>query len=144
MNPIVLQSLIVSIQDAIEQRLVNANSAMALIGKGMELMGYFENLSGSEKKKYLIKAIEVIARGKDGVFGTDDDLIPESTAKTLTMLLEQNLVEDAVQLISDAAKGKLNIDQVHKVGQGCFTVCSTLFAPKNNAKVEVTAVVKHG
>jgi hypothetical protein len=145
MNPVVLQSLITSLQDAIEQKTVNANSAMAIIGKGMELMGYFKDVSGPEKKKYLIKAIEIVAKGKDGVFGTDDDLIPESTAKTLTMLLEQNLVEDTIQLISDAAKGKLNVEQVKKVGKGCVTACGGLWAAykamkKNRkSKVEVKA-----
>lgn len=120
---------------------------MAIIGKGMELMGSFETMSGPEKKKYLIKAIEMVARGKDGVFGTEDDLIPENTAKTLMMLLEQNLVEDTIHLIADAATGKLNVGQMKKVGHGCFMVCMSFLnsfysdaksRKQSGAKVEAT------
>jgi len=145
MNAVVLASLVTSLQDALQNKTVNANSAMAIIGKGMELMGQFETLSGPEKKKYLIKAIEMVARGKDGVFGTDDDLIPENTAKTLMMLLEQNLVEDTIHLVADAATGKLKIGQLQKVGKNCFMVCMSFLngfyvdakSRKQSAKVEV-------
>lgn len=141
MNPVILQSLITSLQDLLENKQVNVNSAMCIIAKGMELMDNFKDVSGSEKKKYLIKTIEIVAKGKDGVFGTADDLIPESTAKTLTLFLEQNLIEDTVQLLMDASKGKLNLNQVQHVGVGCLSfwsqVCSSMSKPKTASKVNL-------
>lgn len=42
----------------------------------------------------IVECIEIMCRGKDGVAGTADDLIPSSTLVALRALLEHDLVAD--------------------------------------------------
>jgi len=103
--------------EAIKSNEVSLNSAMAIVAKGMEVTSRFKYLDGSHKKKLLLEVLTRIAAGADGVLGTADDLLPASTMATLKMLLEGDVVEQTINLISDVAKGKFNLSAAMATGQ---------------------------
>lgn len=107
-------------------------SAMTVIAKGMEIMDTFPNLTGQEKKDRLMKVIYKVAAGKDGVLGTDDDILPKECIDMLQTILEKNLLEDTIKIISDTANGKFNIHNAMAVaqtaGQACLPILSKCFS----------------
>lgn len=96
-------------------------SAMTVIAKGMEIMDTFPNLTGQEKKDRLMKVILKVAAGTDGILGTEDDILPKSCVEMLQTLLEKNILEDIITVVSETANGKFNI---HKATETAQTVCS--------------------
>jgi len=106
------------------------SSPMDLIKNGMELARDIASISGVERKKCLVAALQIVARGKDGISGTEDDLIAPENLKMLSIMLEHNIVEHIVDALVDAAKGRLNIIAVKDalvdtavVGAGCIDWC---------------------
>lgn len=107
-------------------------SAMTVIAKGMEIMDTFPNLTGQEKKDRLMKVIYKVAAGKDGVLGTDDDILPKECVDMLQTILEKNLLEDTIKIISETANGKFNIHKAMATataaGQACLPFLSKCFS----------------
>lgn len=105
-------------------------SPMDLIKAGMELVKNIVSLSGPERKDCLIAALQIIAKGKDGMAGTDDDVLSPETMTMLNVMLEHNIVEHIVEALLDAAKGRLNVVAIKDaivdagyVGAGCMDWC---------------------
>jgi hypothetical protein len=62
-----------------------------------------------DKIKYVVHFLSEIAKGKDGVSGTDDDIISESVVKELQKMTETNILTDIIQLCMEAVqKRKVN------------------------------------
>jgi hypothetical protein len=99
---------------------------MEIIGVGMQFIERYSHLTGAEKKELFIKALEYIANGKDGVAGTEDDVIPEKTVGVIKLMLDNGIVEQTIDLVSDIAKGKYDINKtitsIVEISQttGCF------------------------
>lgn len=110
----ILNSFILTIKQAIREKKIPTDNPMIIITKCMELLEHVKGLDGREKKMYIVKAIEAVAKGEDGIFGTADDLLPERTIRALQTLVEQDIVNDTVQLIVDATKGKYDINKSQK------------------------------
>ena len=106
---------------ALKSNEVKLDSVMAIIAKGMEIAERFKYLDGKLKKKLLLEVITRVAAGADGVAGTADDLIPATTMSTLKMMLEGDLVEQTVDLVSDIARGRFNIGSAVALGQAAMT-----------------------
>jgi hypothetical protein len=71
---------------------------MAVVQEGVALLASAGGMPGSEKKKVLIAALEMIARGADGVSGTEDDAIPRFFVVTgLSALIESDLLGDVIE-----------------------------------------------
>lgn len=99
-------------------------SAVSLIAKGMEILQQYPMLNESEKKVMLFQVLKTIAAGKDGVQGTADDVIDSKTLAQLQFMLENNIVQDMVSVIQDAAAGKFNITKAKSVASKVFTCLS--------------------
>jgi hypothetical protein len=68
---------------------LNASSVSAIL-KAVTLRAQASDLSSKD----IVECIEILSRGRDGVAGTDDDLIPASTIVALKVLLENDLVAE--------------------------------------------------
>jgi hypothetical protein len=93
------------IRKAIEAKSLDAASAMSIVRKGMELLNAYPQLRGAEKKAVLIRVLEQVSAGNDGVLGTDDDLLPPATLKAMKALLEGDLIGDIVDTFVAFTKG---------------------------------------
>lgn len=117
---------------ALEEHVRNTHGLakpMELVGMGMQFMERYSHLTGAEKKEMFVKALEYIANGKDGVAGTEDDVVPKKTIDTIKLMLDAGIVEQTIDLVSDIAKGKYDINKavtsIVEVSQktGCFGLC---------------------
>lgn len=103
---------------AIQAKSIDASSAISIIVKSMEIVETFPaDLEGADKRHLVVRAIEIIAAGKDGVAGTADDLIKPDVVAALKLLVASDLVGDIVDNIVRAVRGYV---KVHKFS-GCFS-----------------------
>lgn len=102
---------------------VHIVSPSAIVQYGMGLMNGYDYLKGSDKKAVLLEVIRRVAVGADGVAGTADDIIPPIAVRGLTVLLEQNLVGDVIDLVAGLTKGKVDVEKAKRVGEAGKTVC---------------------
>ena len=105
------------IRKAIESKQLNTQSAMAIIKKGMELMEKYNHLSGKDKKDLLIKVLENISAGNDGIIGTDDDILPQETVLAMKTILDGKLVGDIIDTIVSAVRGDIDMKKITQVAQ---------------------------
>lgn len=108
---------------------IDTSSAMTLIAKTMELAHkHFSGADGMTKKQYVMLALSEIAKGKDGVSGTEDDLIPEKTMNALKILIEGDLLEQTINIIWDAVKGRITLQEAAiPVVRNCCNILWALF-----------------
>lgn len=109
---------------------VTPDNAFSFIKTGMELVSSIASLSGEERKECLIMALELIAKGKDGIAGNEDDLLAPETVHKIEIMIKHNIIGPLVEVLLDAAKGRMNIDAMKgviidtaKVSAGCFDFC---------------------
>ena len=98
MDPVVLSALTSSLIDMMKSKTVDVSSMAGIVSQGMTLINRFTEISLKEKQKYLAAAIEIVAKGADGKFGTADDLIPEAIAKKLVAMIENDILTDVIEL----------------------------------------------
>lgn len=122
-DDIILNSFILTIKQAIREKKIPTDNPMLIITRCMELLEHVKGLNGKEKKLYIVKAIEAVAKGDDGIFGTADDLLPERTIRALQTLVEQDIVSDTIQLVIDASKGKYDINKTQKTITSILISC---------------------
>lgn len=115
MDKVIASKIAILLQEGILKGEISKDSPMKLIAKGMEILETFPNMKGEEKKALLVKVIEKIAAGADGIVGTDDDIIPAAVVEALKTMLEKDLVGDIIQVISSAARGEFNLQQATQV-----------------------------
>lgn len=120
--------------DAIKTNSISLNSAMEIVAKGMEVTQRFKYLDGKHKKKLLMEMLTRIAAGADGKLGTDDDLLPASTMAALRTLLEGDLMEQTINLITDVARGKFNLGAALETGKALAETAVALAPPKLTAR----------
>lgn len=111
------------IRKAIESKELNIQSAMTIVKKGMELMDKYKHLSGKEKKDLLIKVLDNISAGNDGIIGTDDDILPQETVAAMRTILDGKLIEDIIDTMISVARGDINIEKISNVAEKSTTVC---------------------
>lgn len=122
-----------AIRKAIESKSLDPSSAMTIIHKGMELLSSYKTLKGADKKRILLCVLEQVSAGSDGILGTDDDILPESTLKAIKVIMEGNLVGDIVDTFMSIAKGApVDVQKVVGIGMrlkplvtGCFKCVSS-------------------
>lgn len=95
----------------------DVTNVIDLITIGMEIVEKFPDLSGPDRSAILIKALEEIAKGDDGIIGTTDDVIPKHILEPLKTILSLNLVQDIIANIIKATKGQLTINNLITLGQ---------------------------
>lgn len=60
------------------------------------------NMNGKDKKTLVIEIAKTICSGKDGIFGTEDDLFPPIVIHGLKALLNSGLIDDVIDLAHSA------------------------------------------
>lgn len=128
MESILTNKITVLLLEAVANKSMDKISAMELIARGMEIMDTFPNLSGKEKKERLMKVLYKVAAGADGILGTEDDILPKECIETLQLVLEKNILEDFITVISDTANGKFNIHKVIELTQTTTNICLPLLS----------------
>ncbi len=123
MSALLIAKLALSLQESIINKEFEGKSPVVIITKGMELLSDVPELMGTTKKEILIKAIERIAHGKDGIVGTDDDLISQEQMNILKIMIDNNIVEGIINVIYDASRGKFNIGNALTLANNAGTTC---------------------
>jgi hypothetical protein len=85
----------------------------------VNIMELVENIDTINKKDLVIAVLNKLAKGKDGVAGTEDDLISVEKINSIKLLLESSLVGDFIEVVVKATKGNININKV--VQSGCIS-----------------------
>lgn len=85
-----------------------ASKPLDIVQYGVTMLVKVTQLNGQQKKALLIAAIELLAKGPDGVPGTPDDVILISPAVVagLKALVESELLSDLVDMACSAVKWK--------------------------------------
>ena len=63
-------------------------------------------LSDPEKHDVVMSIILDVAKGKDGILGTSDDIIPPKVIEEIKMMKDTSLLSDCISLINDAMRKK--------------------------------------
>lgn len=134
-NALLVEKLAVALKEAIVNKEFENKSPIFVISKGMEVLNRVPELTGGTKKRILVSAIERIAHGRDGIAGTDDDLLPVEYVQMLKVIIENNIVDGIIDIISDASKGRFDIskaaDFAKTAGSTCVPECfQIIFAKK--------------
>jgi hypothetical protein len=116
-------SLSHELNNIIAARKINLDNPIQIIIEGMQILDKFKDLPGNEKCEILIKALETIAVGTDGIEGTYDDLINVNVVNTIRVLLKENLLANIITVIADATKGIFDINKLQEVERSCFRLC---------------------
>lgn len=94
------------IVDIVKTRKIEVDDAFTLIVIGIQILIKYKTLTGQQKHDILVNVLEDIAKGKDGVFGTADDLIPEKVWKQIETLLSSEIVNSAIKVCYSLVTGK--------------------------------------
>ena len=113
-KPNILNSFIVSIKSSIKNTNIDTSSCFKIITISIEMMENYKNLTGEEKKNYIILAIETIAKGDDNIAGTSDDLLDDTIVKSLKFILQNNYISEIIDIIFKASNGDININKIQK------------------------------
>lgn len=90
------------VRDAITQNEIPI-APMAMIKYIMKIVDVDNALSGIEKKELVIKVLDHVCAGKDGITGTDDDLIPEYIVEGISALLRSGVIDEVITLLHTVA-----------------------------------------
>jgi hypothetical protein len=138
--------ILLALRKAIESKTLDAGSAMTIVRRGMELLNVYPSLKGAEKKVLLVRVLEQVCAGGDGVLGTADDLLPESTLRAIKTLLEGDLMGDILDTFNAFMKGgvaAVDTGKVLRIGAQLKTVFKGLLAcvkPKAKSGAKKDAV----
>ena len=84
------------IKSVISDKKISILNSIQLLTLLIEEVEKFDNMYGNEKKQYVINTLEEIAKGDDGILGTEDDIIPQYIYESLKILIESNLISDII------------------------------------------------
>ena len=111
---------------------VEINDAIDLLRSLIFIIEDFGHFSGFEKKELVIKLLEDIAAGNDGILNTDDDVIPSYILKSLKLLIESDLVSSTIDLICEVTHTKKCCSLICYLRQlfCCFSCCFSCCLPR--------------
>lgn len=127
MSRVIELEVCLEIRKAIEAKELDPASAMSIVTKGMELLNKYKDLKGSDKKSLLVKVLQDISAGNDGIIGTADDLLPQPTVEAIKKILDGDLISDIVNVIVDAARGKFDMKRATEVATKSVSVFKAIF-----------------
>jgi hypothetical protein len=76
---------------------------MEIIKLLMKMVDVENVLTGAEKKDIVIKVLTDISMGKDGIFGTADDLLPEHVVDGIVALIRSGIIDEVITLLHTVA-----------------------------------------
>lgn len=110
----ILNSLIVSIRNNIKNENIDTSSCFKIIVLSIETIENYTNLTGEEKKEYIILAIQTIAKGDDNISGNEDDLLDKTIVDSLAFILKNNYISEVIDIVFKASQGDININKIKK------------------------------
>jgi hypothetical protein len=107
---------------------VSIMDAMTLIVCGIKLVDKYTGLTGKQKSDILVKVLESLAKGKDGTFGTDDDIVSESVWLHIQTLIKSGIIQSTINVCHSLIKGDFpSIEEAQKQAFGCFSILTKSF-----------------
>ena len=95
--------------------LAPASTIKDVVVRVIECVEKFPGMSGPEKRDRALEVIRMIAKGRDGIAGTADDVIPVGVLDALQNAIDTDIVGDMIDLVVDATKGKFDINAAREV-----------------------------
>ena len=108
-------AVVFMLTEMIKQREIEANNIFTLIKQIVKIIDETNKssktkLSKSEKHDIVMSIVLDVAKGKDGILGTQDDIIPANVIEEIKIMKNTTLLSDCISLINDAmSKKKFNI-----------------------------------
>lgn len=118
----ITDKLYADVMEVIHSKKVQVDDAMTLVAYGVKLINKVKNVDGIEKVEILMTVFERIAKGKDGEFGTADDVIPEKVWTQMQTLMQAGIMNSAISVVDSLVNGKF--PEVAKTATGCLPVLS--------------------
>ena len=114
LKPNILNALVNTIKNSIKDKNIDTSSCFKIITLSVEIIEKYNELHGKDKKEYIIKAIEIIAKGNDNIEGNNDDLLDETTVLSLKIIIDNDYISEFIDIICRASKGEININKIKK------------------------------
>ena len=104
-------AVIFMLTEMIKQREIETNNIFTLIKQIVRIIDETnksskKKLSHPEKHDIVMSIILDVAKGKDGILGTSDDIIPPKVIEEIKMMKDTSLLSDCISLINDAMSKK--------------------------------------
>ena len=80
-----------------DEQKTNSGNIIEFVKKSSKLLKY-DSSSNENKVEIIVQALKQVGRGNDGIFGTDDDLIPEHIVLEIQKMQNTNLLTDLVSV----------------------------------------------
>jgi hypothetical protein len=117
--------------DLIKSKKIEVNDAITLVVCGIKLVDKYKNITGEQKTELLMMVLEDIAKGTDGKFGTQDDLISECVWNQIKTLMTNGIIQSTIKVIHSLIKGSFpNIEEITNKATGCCRILLPLLSKK--------------
>jgi hypothetical protein len=101
---------------------VQIDTAFDVIKYLVKAMNEFYDLNGRQKKRVVIKVLEDICSGPDGILYTEDDLLPRHIIDGLRLLIETGMISSSIDLVCEAVLAKTGVSLLCWLGR-IFCCC---------------------
>jgi hypothetical protein len=108
----IVNQIVTELKANIQNMNIDKSSPLSVVVKGMEILDSYKELSGEQKKEYLLAATQKLSESKD-----DNEIISK-----LSMLLSENVIGNLVNIIADATKGKVNVNKIVATSGSCLRI----------------------
>jgi hypothetical protein len=123
------------LRKAITENRIAVDDAITLVAHGMQLMDRIESMSGAEKSRNLRIILEDIAKGPDGEWGTEDDLLSPIVWSGVKTLIDGGVLQAVMNVIFKIQKGtfpSIGDPEVQVIATGCFgLIMDTIRSPRS-------------
>jgi hypothetical protein len=85
---------------------VQVNNAVDVVRSLTSIVDSFSSLDQEGKKKLIIKTLEDIVSGNDGILYTDDDLLPRHVLEGLEVLIRTDVILSIIELAMEITQTK--------------------------------------
>jgi uncharacterized protein Yka (UPF0111/DUF47 family) len=110
-----VQKIVDDIISQIKFKKLNVSSCVDIIVVGMEVVEHMQHMTGEEKCKLLIEALNRIEK--------DTDVIPDNVLYMLNKINELDMIKPIIDIIVLASHGKVDINKTTNTIFGCLQIC---------------------
>jgi len=116
--------LILNLNAIIYDKKIDTSTASKIVVLTMELIEKNKaDISSQDKKSYVISAINDIIKDKKSIGNFENGIISDDLFKQLTLMIENHIIDDMIDMICTASKGIYNVNRIKK---GCFSCIGKL------------------
>jgi hypothetical protein len=118
---VIFKQIMLDLKESLEGTPINVKSLHLIIKTTMEIIEDTP-ITGTEQKEIALKILRQLF-----IDFTDDDI-----ESTLINLLDTGVIGNLIDLITDASKGKLNINKIVETSTSCIKFLVPLFCKKKS------------